>query len=104
MTLSIEKENELMRYKPDHTCFRGMECPGCAFELGEQLAKRKPTESAKYVWMVVGSDSPCDIRRYEFTHEGAISQLAHTKGNFKDCVGHGEWTLFKLVKVSRRKP
>ena len=88
-----------MRHKPQHTCFQ--ECAGCAFELGKQLATKKPKEYAKYVWMVIGSDNPCDIRRYSFSHEQGISQLSHTK-KFKD--GHGqEWVLFKLVRVSRTK-
>lgn len=95
-----------MRYKPEHTCFRGLECPGCAFELGESLAKRKPEESAKYVWMVVGSDNPCDIRRYAFSHKQAVDQLSHVHKNrsgFKDCAGYGVWNLFKLVPVNKRK-
>jgi len=87
-----------MIHKPQHTCLA--ECSGCAFELGEQLANKKPDEPCKYVWMVVGSDNPCDIRRYAFSHEQAISQLSHTK-NFKDYTG-GKWTLYKLVRVRRR--
>jgi hypothetical protein len=95
-----------MRHKPEHTCFRGFDCPGCAFELGESLAKKKPTESAKYVWMVVNSHNPCDIRRYAFSHEQAISQLEHVqklKRGYKDSCGPGTWTLFKLVRVSKKK-
>lgn len=87
-----------MRYKPEHTCFDY--CPGCAFELGEQSAKKKPKESAKYIWMVIGSDNPCDIRRYSFSHQEGIAQLSHTK-NYKDGVTGGAWTLFKLVRVNR---
>lgn len=90
-----------MRNKPDHTCFH--ECPGCAYELGVQDTKKKPKEYAKYVWMIIGSDNTCDIRRYAFSHQEAIDQLAHAKRNkFKDYTG-GEWVLFKLVKVSRNK-
>src|SRR3990167_1447306 len=90
-----------MRHKPNHTCFPiEKDCAGCAFELGELLAKRKPTESAKYLWMVVGSDNPCDIRRYEFTHEGAVSQLNNAK-NHKDSFTGGTWTLFKLMRVRK---
>lgn len=89
-----------MNYKPEHTCFRGFDCPGCAFELGKELANNKPTKSAKYVWMVVGSNNPCDIRRFEFTYQGAVAQLAHRKG--KDYQAHpGVWTLFKLVRVRK---
>jgi hypothetical protein len=88
-----------MNNKPQHNCLR-VECPACAFELGQQLAKKKPTESAKYVWMVVDSDNPCDIRRYAFSHNEAKAQLSHTK-KFKDILTNGEWTLFKLVRVKR---
>lgn len=88
-----------MRHKPDHTCFH--ECAGCAFELGEQLAKKQPTESAKYVWMILGSDNPCDIRRYAFSHKQGIEQLSHAKKRkYKDYAG-GVWTLFKLVRVRK---
>lgn len=98
-----QEEGEVsMRHKPEHTCFKGFDCPGCAFELGQALATKKPTKSAKYVWMVVGSHNPCDIRRYSFTHARAVDQLSHTK-NFKDCSGPGTWRLFKLVAVDREK-
>lgn len=89
-----------MRHKPQHTCFH--ECPACAYELGEQTAKKKPRESAKYVWMVVGSDNPCDIRRYAFSHQEAVAQLAHVKDGYKDWK-EGIWTLFKLVRVNKKK-
>lgn len=92
-----------MRHQPNHTCFPSRQCAGCAFELGESLAKRKPKESAKYVWMVVGSDNPCDIRRYAYSHEQAIAQVAHaSKCKYIDYTG-GEWVLFKLVRVNRKK-
>lgn len=92
-----------MRYEPEHTCFPAhRQCPGCAFELGQSLAKKKPIESAKYVWMITGSDNPCDIRRYAFSHEHGISQLAHTK-DYKDQLTGGKWELFKLVKVNKKK-
>jgi hypothetical protein len=87
-----------MEKKPQHTCFN--ECAGCAYELGVQDTKKKPNESAKYVWMIVNSDNPCDIRRYSFSHNEGIAQLAHTK-NYKDVTSGGEWTLFKLVRVKR---
>jgi len=90
-----------MRNKPQHTCFNS-ECPGCAFELGEQIAKRRPEESAKYVWMVVGSDNPCDIRRYAFSYKEGMAQLNHTKGKYKDKFTGGTWGLFKLVRVKRK--
>lgn len=91
-----------MKYKPNHTCFSG--CPGCAFELGAQLAKKKPTEAAKYVWMIVGSDNPCDVRRYAFSYKEGVNQLAHLrnkKGKYKDDFTGGVWTLFKLVRVKK---
>ena len=92
-----------MRHKPEHTCFPSrVDCAGCAFELGESLAKKKPTESAKFVWMVVGSDNPCDIRRYAFSHDQGKAQLAHVKKNFKDSFSGGTWRLFKLVPVKRK--
>lgn len=88
-----------MTHKPEHTCFHV--CGGCAFELGAQLATKKPKESAKYVWMVVGSDNPCDIRRYSFSHQDGIAQLAHTK-KYKDGTTGGTWRLFKLVPVKKK--
>ena len=91
-----------MRNKPNHTCFMNSGCAGCAFELGAQLAKIKPTESAKYVWMVVGSDNPCDIRRYSFSHREGIAQLSHRKRDFRDVGTGGTWTLFKLVRVNKK--
>jgi hypothetical protein len=101
----------MSRQKPNHTCLPTFQlihnCPGCAFELGEQLATKTPTESAKYVWMVVGSDNPCDIRRYSFSHAQGVAQLAHAKkrerkGRYKDYTG-GTWRLFKLVPVNREE-
>jgi len=89
-----------MRYKPEHTCF-SRECAGCAYDLGVQDTKRKPNEPAKYVWMVVGSDNPCDIRRYAFSHKDAVDMLAHAKKHkYKDSP-NGTWTLFKLVRVNK---
>lgn len=95
-----------MRHKPEHTCFPShVPCAGCAFELGEMLAKKKPTEAAKYIWMVVGSDNPCDIRRYAFSHKQAVDQLAHAaKRKYKDDFSGGTWTLFKLVQVKKTPP
>lgn len=92
-----------MRYKPMHTCFDfHPECPACAFDLGATLAKKKPVEHAKYVWAVVGTDNPCDIRRYSFSYNHAISQLAHAKkSKYKDGWSGGTWTLFKLVQVKK---
>lgn len=91
-----------MRHKPEHTCFHP--CAGCAFELGAQTAKKRPKEAAKYVWMVVGSDNPCDIRRYSFSHAEGVAQLSHRKkGKFEDRHSGGKWTLFKLVRVNREK-
>lgn len=91
-----------MRHKPEHSCFPSREyCAACAYELGVQDAKKKPKEAAKYVWMVVGSDDPCDIRRYAFSHQEAVAQLAHAKKNkYKDYTG-GVWTLFKLVRANK---
>ena len=92
-----------MNNKPNHTCFPIYnECAGCAFELGERLARKKPKESAKYIWMIVGSDNPCDIRRYAFSYKQAVSQLEHAKKRkYKDGFTGGIWTLFKLVRVNR---
>ena len=96
-----------MRHEPNHTCLPSrVDCAGCAFELGASLAKKKPTESAKYVWMIVGSDNPCDIRRYEFTHRGSGAQLEHAKKRkrgYKDDWSGGVWTLFKLVQVNKKE-
>lgn len=93
-----------MTFKPNHSCFSNMDCAACAFELGELLAKKKQKESAKYLWMVVDSDNPCDIRRYAFSHQEAITQLAHAKkSKYKDKLTSGTWTLFKLVKVNKNK-
>lgn len=87
-----------MIHKPNHICIRP--CAGCAYELGVQDTKKKPKQSAKYVWMVIGSDNPCDIRRYAFSHQDGISQLKHTK-SYKDPVSGGTWTLFRLARVNR---
>ena len=51
--------------------------------------------------MVVGSDNPCDIRRYSFSHEQGQEQLEHVKGKYKDGATGGTWTLFKLVRVKK---
>lgn len=92
-----------MRHRPNHTCFDFRpECPGCAFELGQSLATKKSNEHAKYVWAVIGTDNPCDIRRYAFSYQEAVAQLAHAKrDNYKDTFSGGKWTLFKLVRVNR---
>lgn len=94
-----------MTYKPEHSCFPAhRHCAACAFELGELLAKKKPKERAKYVWMVEGSDNPCDIRRYAFSHGDAVAQLSHAKRKkYKDDFSGGTWRLFKLVPVNREK-
>lgn len=94
-----------MRHQPNHSCFpSSVPCAGCAFELGASLAKKKPTEHAKYVWMVTGSDNPCDIRRYAFSYENAVDQLDHAKRDkYKDKFTGGTWTLFKLVRVKKTK-
>jgi hypothetical protein len=89
-----------MRNKPEHSCLHG--CAGCAYELGVQDTKKKPKEHAKYVWMVVGTDNPCGIRRYSFSHQEGIDQLAHTK-DYKDSHTGGTWRLFKLVPVNKKK-
>lgn len=89
-----------MRNKPNHSCFET--CAGCVFELGFQTAKKKRKETAKYIWVVVNSDNPCDVRRYAFSHEEAIAQLSHTK-DYKDRATGGIWTLFKLVRVKKTK-
>lgn len=91
-----------MIHKPQHTCF-SKECAACAYQLGIQDAKKKPKQSAKYVWMIIGSDNPCDIRRYAFSHQEAVEQLAHAKKKkYKDGFTGGTWTLFKLVQVDKK--
>lgn len=92
-----------MTHKPNHSCFTFRpECAGCAFELGQMLAKKKPTAHATHVWMITGSDYPCDIRRYAFSHKEAVEQLAHAKKRrYRDTATGGTWTLFKLVRVTR---
>jgi hypothetical protein len=69
-------------------------------KVGAQDAMRKPKEAAKYVWMVVGTNNPCDIRRYSFSHSEGVEQLSHTR-DYKDHTG-GTWRLFKLVPVNRK--
>lgn len=60
-------------------------------------------EYAKYVWLVKGQKlmsghiNPCDIRRYAFSHDEAISQL---KGTMKKG---SNWNLYRLVKVNKRR-
>ena len=49
---------------------------------------------AKYVWMCMDSENPCDIRRYAFSHRQAIAIVS------KDTKG---WNLYKLTKVNKRK-
>ena len=48
---------------------------------------------AKYVWMCMDSENPCDIRRYAFSHSQAVSIVKNPK----------DWNLYKLVKVNKRK-
>lgn len=92
-----------MRHKPQHTCLS--DCAGCAFDLGVESVTKKPKEAAKFVWMIVGSDNPCDIRRYAFSHKDAVAQLSHAKNKkYKDSFTGGVWTLFKLVQVDKKKP
>lgn len=88
------------------------------------MAKNEPISNAKYVWMVVNSrirryknpmrpkqgyeyfENPCDIRRYAFSHREAVEQLRHvqkTWHKYKDVAGSGVWTLFKLVRVNKRR-
>jgi hypothetical protein len=64
----------------------------------------------KYVWIVVPKEfKGCiDIRRYAFSHNQAVSQLEHCQSKkhpsgFKDCATQGIWTLYKLVKVNKRR-
>lgn len=63
----------------------------------------------KYVWAVVPKEfKGClDIRRYAFNHNQAVSQLSHCKKKqrgYRDYRSTGLWTLFKLVRVNKRKP
>lgn len=62
----------------------------------------------KYVWAVVSKEfKGClDIRRYAFHHSQAVRQLRHCKNRksgYKSECGKGIWTLFKLVRVNKRK-
>ena len=60
-----------------------------------------------YVWLVVGSRTLCDIRRYAYTHREAVGQLKHCHDSprgFRDAFyPEGIWTLFKLVRVNKRR-
>lgn len=63
----------------------------------------------KYVWAVVPEEfkGSIDIRRYAFDHANAVSMLRHIKGKkdgYKCPIDNGTWTLFKLVRVNKRKP
>ena len=49
-----------------------------------------------YVWIVDPKLECLDIRRYHPTHSGAVAQV-NTKGGLKG------WSLFKLVRVNKRK-
>ena len=53
-------------------------------------------EKVKYVWMVVNSGNPCDIRRYAYSHREAIA-IVDKKSGLKG------WNLYKLVKVNKRR-
>lgn len=59
----------------------------------------------KFVWAVLpdGNFKGClDIRRYAYDHNSAVSQL---KGSKHRCEAtKGTWTLFKLVRVNKRRP
>lgn len=74
----------------------------CFLQRGRD--KNGRSKPAKYIWMVTGGPNPCDIRRYAFSHEEAVSQLNHVKkAKYKDCYyTNGKWELFKLVKVNKR--
>ena len=76
-----------MRDKPNHNCFRMRECPACAFELGAQLAKKKPTESAKYVWMVVGSLDGIRFLTKKEKHNSLTPRNVNTKTNSREESG-----------------
>ena len=66
-----------------------------AVGYGAKSTSPKSAKPCKYVWMVHG-DNPCDIRRYAYSHQDAINMVA-TKG------GGDGWTLYKLVRVNKRK-
>jgi hypothetical protein len=53
------------------------------------------SKPCKYVWMVHGY-SPCDIRRYAYSHREAVQIVDHRRG----LKG---WNLYKLVRVNKRK-
>ena len=66
------------------------------------MAAKKTTKSnyAKYIWLIknqivsAGFINPCDIRRYAFSHSEAIAIVNKPDKN---------WSLYKLVKVNKRK-
>ena len=65
--------------------------------------KKHPT----HLWLVVGGENPCDVRRYAYSHRDAVGQLRHAhkqRRGFRDWWGgKGIWTLFKLVRVNKRR-
>ena len=56
----------------------------------------KSSKPCKYIWMV-HRDHPCDIRRYAYSHQEAVSMVDRRNG----LKG---WNLYKLVRVNKIKP
>jgi hypothetical protein len=70
--------------------------------------KAKPSDYPRYVWAIVPKtfNGALDIRRYAFSHNQAVAQLSQCRkkhNGYKDCASSGIWTLFKLVRVNKRK-
>lgn len=55
----------------------------------------KSSKPAKYLWMVHGAN-PCDIRRYAYSHQEAVTMVDHR-------LSLRGWNLYKLVRVNKRK-
>lgn len=60
----------------------------------KSLRLRRDMKKARYIWMCMDSAEECDIRRYAFSHTQALAIVS------KDRKG---WSLYKLVKVNKRK-
>lgn len=66
------------------------------------------TEYPKFVWAVIPNkfNGCIDIRRYAHTHAQAVKQLSHNrnkKSGYFCSATNGKWTLFKLVRVNKRR-
>lgn len=85
----IERESdELKKYKK-----AAMEFIDAVLEGPRSISPRSG-KLAKFIWMVDGS--PCDVRRYAYSHQEAIDIVDH-RGGLKG------WNLYKLVRVNKRQ-